>query len=196
VVENRGNAAIDMDIEADNTFMIYLLLDDYAKTASSNDPSTCSSLDATDNWAIVAGSDDTTIAGMAWQSKESTALTTEGQDCTSDDIYVASTKDTLGVGEKVNYMTFIATSAPAGSSSAEMDTALAAAISQMSAFDSLNDTLCRGINGVVLEGWGTCGLAETGMDSAQLGSALALGAGLAVVGTVALVANRRRTARV
>lgn len=193
VVENRSNAAIDMDLT--NTFYIYLYLDDYDKTASSNDPSTCSSLDATDNWAIVAGSEDTTIAGMAWQSKDSTALTADGEDCTGDDIYVGSTKDSLGVGEKVNYMTFIATYAPAGSSSAEMDTALASAISQMSAFDSLNDTLCRGINGLELEGWGTCGLAETGLNSSQLGSTLSIGAGLAAVGTVALVAKRRRSVR-
>jgi hypothetical protein len=194
VVENRGNAPIDMDIANDNTFVIYFWFDDAAKRASSNDPLTCSSLDANDNWVIAAGSDDTTIAAMVWQAKGATALSAEGENCGAP--YVAATKDTLGVGEKVNYMTFIATSAPAGSSSAEMDTALASAISQMSAFDSLNDTLCRGINGFVLEGWGTCGLAETGMDSAQLGSALALGASLAAVGTVALVANRRRTARV
>ena len=195
VVENRTNAAIDMDIANNQSFFTYFYLDDYDKTASSNDPLTCSSLDATDNWAIVAGTDDTTVAGMAWQSKDSTALTAEGQDCTGDDIYVGSTKDSLGVGEKANFMTFITTYAPAGSSSAEMDTALASAISQMSAFDSLNDTLCRGINGLVVEGWGTCGLAETGTSSEQIGSALFIGAGLATAGTIALVAKRRRSVR-
>lgn len=195
VLENRGNAPIDMDISANNSFFIYLYLDNFEKTASSNDPLTCSSLDANDNWAIVAGSEDTTVAGMAWQAKGSTALTAAGQDCTGDDIYVGSTKDSLGAGEKVNFMTFVTTSAPAGSSSADMDTALASAISQMSAFDSLNDTLCRGINGLVLEGWGTCGLAETGLNSSQLGSTLSIGAGLAAAGTVALVATRRRSVR-
>ena len=40
------------------------------------------------------------------------------------------------------------------------------------------------------------GLADTGLSSTQLVAALSIGVGLAAVGTVALVANRRRTARV
>jgi LPXTG-motif cell wall-anchored protein len=111
--------------------------------------------------------------------------------------------DSLVAGEKVTYMTFIATGEPAGTSSGEMDTAFAEAVTEMAAFNELNDTLCRAIDdGTVIEGWGTCGapapdseLPDTGADTAVAGSLVSVASGLLIAGALALIVVRRRQTR-
>jgi LPXTG-motif cell wall-anchored protein len=100
-------------------------------------------------------------------------------------------------------MTLIATAEPAGPSTGEMDTAFAAALAQMSVFDSLNDTFCRDlVDGTVIEGWGTCGAAaadsalpDTGVSAPTAIALGAAGAGLLMAGIITLIALRRRQAR-
>jgi hypothetical protein len=109
----------------------------------------------------------------------------------------------LAAGEKVNYMTFVATGEPAGTKAGDMTTAFDAFKAQMASFDQLNDTLCRGIDdGTVIEGWGTCGAAaadsalpDTGVSAATAIALGAAGAGLLMAGIITLIVLRRSQAR-
>ena len=191
-LENRGTTAVDLT----NNFVTFYTNKSPTKGASSSDPASCASMTADDHWAVFAGSADTTITGIAWQAHGQTTFTSLGENCTSlTNAYITSRS--LAAGETVNYMTFIATGEPAGPSSGEMDTAFAIAVTEMAAFDSLNDTLCRGIDGLVVEGWGTCTLSlpDTGASAAVVGSSIAIGSGLLIAGALALVMVRRRQAR-
>jgi hypothetical protein len=191
-IENKGTASFDL---GDPYFYYYL--SNYSKTASSSNPATCDSMTADDHWAITAGTADTIINGYAWQAAGSTTFTTAEEDCESDEIVASLTNKTMAAGEKRTYMSLIATAEPAGTSSGEMDTAFAAALTQMSSFDSLNDTFCRGIDGLVIDGWGTCAasLPDTGANSAVMGSSIAIGSGLLIAGALALLVVSRRQAR-
>lgn len=191
-LENRGTTAVDL---TDN-YVSFYTNNSPAKGASSSDPASCASMTADDHWSVFAGSDDTTITGVAWQAAGGTAFTALGENCTAS-MDALITSKSLAAGETVNYMTFIATGAPAGTSSGEVDTAFAIAVTEMAAFDSLNDTLCRGIDGLVVDGWGTCtaSLPDTGASSAVIGSSVAIGSGLLIAGALALVMARRRQAR-
>jgi LPXTG-motif cell wall-anchored protein len=201
-IENKGSSALDLaPTDRGNNF--YWYLQNYDKTAVSSNTSSCASMTADDHWAVVAGLSGTTIAGMAWQAHDGTAFTSLGEDCTDQDFSAHITKASLAAGEKVNYMTLIATAEPAGPSTGEMDTAFAAALAQMSVFDSLNDTFCRDlVDGTVIEGWGTCGapapnsaLPDTGANTAVMGSSIAIGSSLLIAGALALIVVRRRQAR-
>jgi hypothetical protein len=200
-LENRGALAVDLDPAAQRN-LVKIYDNSAQKGASSKDPLSCFSMTAEDHWAVFAGLSNTTISGVAWQAEGGTAFTTLGEDCTGG-LEAYPTMDSLAAGEKVIYMTFIATGEPAGTSSGEMDTAFAEAVSEMAAFNELNDTLCRGIDdGTVIEGWGTCGapapnpeLPDTGANTAVKGSSIAIGSGLLIAGALALVMVRRRQAR-
>ena len=194
-IENRGTAAADLDAASEANYL-YWYLSSYDKEASSTDPTSCSSPTGAETWIVAAGSADTTITGIAWQAKDATTWT-GGGDCSTDYFEAYLNKDSLAAGEKVNYATFIATSEPAGASSGEMDTAFAAAVSGMTAFDSLNETLCRGIEGTTVEGWGTCPatLPNTGIDSSTTATVGLMGAVALVAGFAAIVVVRRRAAQ-
>jgi hypothetical protein len=196
-LENRGAVATDLAaVEQENYVTFYT--DNVTEAATSEDATSCLSMTAEDHWAVLSGSADTIITGVAWQAHGGTAFTSLGEDCIDrGGVYAYLTKDSLAAGETVNYMTFIATGQPAGPSSGEMDTAFATAVTEMAAFDSLNDTLCRGIDGLVVEGWGTCTLSlpDTGASTAVVGSSIAIGSGLLIAGALALVMARRRQAR-
>ena len=195
-LENKGTSAINLDAASlGNGFYFYV--SNYDKTASSSDPTSCDSMTAEDHWAMTSANSDSVINGYAWQAAGGTAFTSAGEDCSDDDFYAFLTKDSFAPGEQANYMSLIATSEPAGTSTGDMDTAFAAALAQMPAFDSLNDTFCRGIDGLVIEGWGTCvaSLPDTGANSAVMGSSIAIGSGLLIAGALALVMVRRRQAR-
>jgi len=193
-LENRGTSAVDL---TDN-YVTFYTYNSPVNGASSSDPTSCANMTADDHWSVFAGVDNTTITGVAWQAAGGTAFTSLGENCTSGmDAFITS--KSLAAGETVNYMTFIATGEPAGTSTEEMDAAFASAVTKMAAFDSLSDTLCRGIDGLVVEGWGTCpvpaALPDTGANTAMMGSSMAIGSGLLIAGALALVMVRRRQAR-
>ena len=191
-LENKGTASFDL---GDPYFYYYF--SNYDKTASSSDPTSCANMTADDHWAMTAATQDSVINGYAWQAAGSTTFTTAGEDCTGDDLSAYLTNTTMAAGEKRTYMSLVTTAEPAGTSSGDTDTAFATALTQMSSFDSLNDTFCRGIDGLVIDGWGTCpaSLPDTGANSAVMGSSIAIGSGLLIAGALALVMVRRRQAR-
>lgn len=191
-VENRNTASFDL---GDPYFDYYF--ESYSKTASSSYPASCDSMTADDHWAMTANTSDSMIGGYAWQAAGSTTFTTDGEDCEGDYFYATLTNTTMAAGEQRTYMTLIASAEPAGPSTGDMDTAFAATLAQMPVFDSLNDTFCRGIDGLVIDGWGTCtaSLPDTGANSAVMGSSIAIGSGLLIAGALALVMVRRRQAR-
>jgi LPXTG-motif cell wall-anchored protein len=180
-------------------------LNNDALQASSGDPTSCANLTSSDNWIVGANASNSTIAGYAWQAKGGSAFDFGGDDCTIGSNSSVFVKAELAAGEKVTYMTFVATGEPAGATAGDMTAAFDAFKAQMASFDQLNATLCRGIaDGTAIEGWGTCpgpaspgpaSLANTGVSES---SAIALGAaggGLLVVGIVTLLIVRRRQTR-
>jgi len=195
-LDNRGTTTLTGLNDSGNT--VDWELDNDALQASSGNASSCASLTSSDNWVMGANASNSTIAGFAWQAKGGTAFTFGGNDCTGGGNSAPFVKSSLAAGEKVNYMTFVATGEPAGSTAGDMSTAFDAYKAQMATFDQLNDTLCRGIaDGTAIEGWGTCpgpaSLANTGVSES---SAIALGAaggGLLIVGIVTLLIVRRQT---
>ena len=192
IVENRNTVSFDL-----GESYFYYYLNNYDKTATSSNPASCGTMTADDHWAITAGTSDSMINGYAWQAAGSTTFTTAGEDCTDDDFSAFLTNATMAAGEKRIFMSLIASAEPAGTSTGDMDTAFAAALAQMPSFDSLNDTFCRGLDGLVIDGWGTCAasLPDTGASTAVVGSSIAIGSGLLIAGALALVMARRRQAR-
>jgi LPXTG-motif cell wall-anchored protein len=200
-LDNRGTTTLTglndsgntVDWELDNTTLI----------ASSGNPTSCASLTSSDNWIMGSSDSDSTIAGYAWQAKGGSAFDFGGDDCTNGGNSSTFVKADLAAGEKVTYMTFVATGEPAGTTAGEMTTAFEAFKAQMASFDELNDTLCRGIDdGTVIEGWGTCGapapnpgLPDTGVSAPTAIALGAAGAGLLMAGIITLIALRRRQAR-
>jgi hypothetical protein len=197
-LDNRGATTVT-GLNNSNNSMSWEL-DNDSLQASSGNATSCASLTASDNWLMGAATQNSTIAGFAWQAKGGTAFTFAGNDCTIGSNSALFVKASLAAGEKVNYMTFVATGEPAGNTAGDMTAAFDAYKAQMASFDQLNDTLCRGIaDGTAIEGWGTCSgpasLANTGVSET---SAIALGAaggGLLVVGIVTLLIVRRRQTR-
>jgi LPXTG-motif cell wall-anchored protein len=172
-------------------------LDDDSLQASSGNATSCAGLTASDNWLMGAATQNSTIAGFAWQAKGGTAFTFAGNDCTRGSNSALFVKASLAAGEKVNYMTFVATGEPAGNTAGDMTAAFDAYKAQMASFDQLNDTLCRGIaNGTAIEGWGTCtaSLPNTGPNGALTATGLAAGASLLAAGLLSLIIVRRRQA--
>ena len=201
-LENRGASVIQFN-PADKLNSAYFYFERTAKQATSNDPTSCD-LVANDNWVLSADTADTTISGVAWQARGASAFTTAGENCDSDfRAYV--TKSTLAAGETVNFMTFVATFEPSGSTTGAMNTAFASAMSDMSQFDSLDSTLCRDIETLVVEGWGDCNesliddssggepLAATGGNTAIVALVTSIAAVLLAVGLVGHVGLRRRS---
>jgi LPXTG-motif cell wall-anchored protein len=197
-LENRGLTAMTGLNDSNNTIGWEL---NYTNlSASSGNPTSCASLTSLDNWLMGAKTSNSTIAGFAWQAKGGTAFDFGGFNCESGGNYTPFVKADLAPGEKVTYMTFLATGEPAGTTAGDMTTAFEAYKAQMALFDELNDTLCRGIDdGTVIEGWGTCpvpaALPDTGADAAVMGSSIAIGSGLLIAGALALIMVRRRQAR-
>lgn len=197
-LENRGTSAVSGLSDSGNSLdweMNYSNLQ-----ASSNNSSSCSALTASDNWVMTARTSDSTIAGYAWQAKGGQAFDFAGNNCSTGFNQSHFVKESIAPGEKLAYMTFVATAEPASTSNADMTAAFAASVAKMSAFDELNSTLCRGIaDGTVIEGWGTCpgsaSLPDTGASTALIGSSVAIGSGLLIAGALALVIARRRQAR-
>jgi hypothetical protein len=200
-LENRGSSVIQLN-PSDNQNSAYFYFDRTGKNASSSDSTGCS-LVANDNWVLSADTSDTTISGVAWQASGGTAFSTAGQNCVSDfRAYV--TKSDLAIGETVNFMTFVKTFDPNGSTVSDMNTAFASAITAMSGFDSLTTTLCRGIEDLVVDGWGDCSealtedssggepLAPTGGRVADVALSAAVGAVLLWAGVFGLTRIRRR----
>jgi len=195
-LENRGPNAIALN-PSSNLNNAYFYFANTGKNASSSDPASCSLVE-NDNWVLSAGTSDTTISGVAWQASEETAFTTAGENCVSDfRAYVTNSE--LAVGETVNFMTFVKTFEPSGPSVGAMNTAFAAAITSMSGFNSLTPTLCRGIDDLVVEGWGDCGespaeenLAATGVGAADVALGAAVGVALLAAGLFGLASIRRR----
>jgi len=200
-LDNRGTTTLTGLNDSLNT--VDWELDNDALQASSGNPTSCASLTSSDNWVMGANASDSTIAGYAWQAKGGTAFDFGGNDCTGGGNSAPFVKAELAAGEKVTYMTFVATGEPAGSTAGDMTTAFEAYKAQMASFDELNDTLCRGIDdGTVIEGWGTCGAAaadsalpDTGVSAPTAIALGAAGAGLLMAGIVTLIALRRRQAR-
>jgi hypothetical protein len=190
-LENRATSSADLG-PGENGF--YFGFNVSAKQASSQDSSSCANLTADDNWIMSADAEDSTIAGIAWQAKGATGLNASGVDCANNFQVVPVAKSSLAAGEKVNFMMFTATSQPAGTSAGEMDTAFTAAMTEMASFDALNDTLCRGISGLAVDGWGTCAatLPDTGVDTSVISTSTVIAAGLVAVGVLAVVVVRRR----
>jgi LPXTG-motif cell wall-anchored protein len=197
-LENRGLTAVTGLNDSNNTIgweFNYTNL-----SASSGNPTSCASLTSLDNWMMGAKTSNSTIAGFAWQAKGGTAFDFGGFDCQSGGNFSPFVKADLAPGEKVTYMTFLATGEPAGTTAGDMTTAFEAYKAQMASFDALNDTLCRGIDdGTVIEGWGTCAadsaLPDTGVSAPTAISLGAGGAGLLMAGIVTLIVVRRRQAR-
>jgi len=169
--------------------------------SSSDNPTSCASLTSSDNWLMSAASSNSTIAGFAWQAAGGNALDFAG-DCSDGYQEAKFVKTDLTAGEKVTYMTVLATGEPAGTSVGDMTTAFEAFKPHMDLFDSLNETLCRGIaDGTAIEGWGACTgedsdqLAETGANTERVGLLLALGALMLAVGLVARNGVPRRHAQ-
>lgn len=200
-LENRGTAAADLDA-ADQYNYLYMYQSESGLAVASSDPtpadpSTCL-MTSDDHWMVFAGDSDTTITGWAFQAAGETTWDGDGQDCASSpSVYLAT--DSLAAGQKMHFMSLIATGEPAGSTTGDMDTAFAAFVTGMSDYDKLNDTLCRGLaDGTAIAGWGTCGpaaLPDTGVNSTTatvtgIGAMAALLAGAAV-----LIVVRRRQAQ-
>lgn len=204
-LDNRGTTTVTGLDDSENG--VSWELDNTTLIASSGNPTSCASLTSSDNWIMGSSDSDSTIAGYAWQAKGGSAFDFGGDDCTIGGNSSTFVKAELAAGEKVTYMTFVATGEPAGTTAGEMTTAFEAYKAQMASFDELNDTLCRGIaDGTVIEGWGTCGAAVTGSGpgsalpetgvSAPTAIALgAAGAGLLMAGIITLIVVRRRQAR-
>jgi len=204
-LDNRGSTTLTGLNDAGNT--LDWELDNTNLQATSGNPTSCASLASSDNWMMGAGTSASTIAGFAWQAKGGTAFDFAGNNCDNGGNSALFVKADLAAGEKVTYMTFVATGEPAGSTAGDMTTAFDAYKAQMASFDELNDTLCRGIaDGTVIEGWGTCGspaptpaptpsLPTTGVDPAVMASSIAIASGLLIAGAFALTMVRRRQAR-
>lgn len=202
-VENRGTSTANLDAASQLTYLyLYQYASDNA-VASSNataDPTGACTMTSSDHWLVNAGASDTTITGWAFQAPNGTAWDGTGEDC-SGNPSVYMTADTLDAGAKLNFLTFIATGEPAGTTSGDMDTAFASFVSGMSAFDSLNDTLCRGVaDGTPFEGWGTCGpatpeLPNTGMSFTNATIAAGVAMIALIAGTAGAVVARRRHVR-
>ena len=200
-LDNRGTTTLTGLNDSLNT--VDWELDNHALQASSGNPTSCVGLTSSDNWVMGAFNSDSTIAGYAWQAKGGTAFDFGGNDCSGGGNSALFVKADLAAGEKVTYMTFVATGEPAGTTAGDMTAAFEAFKAQMASFDQLNETLCRGIDdGTVIEGWGTCGapapnpaLPDTGVSAPTaiaLGSA---GTGLLMAGIITLIVVRRRQAR-
>jgi len=200
-LDNRGATAVTGLDDSENG--LSWELDSTNLSASSGNPTSCESLTSSDNWVMGASNSDSTIAGYAWQAKGGSAFDFGGLDCTIGGNYSPFVKAELAAGEKVTYMTFVATGEPAGSTAGDMTTAFEAYKAQMASFDELNDTLCRGIDdGTVIEGWGTCAAAatdaalpDTGVSAPTAITLGAVGSGLLMAGIITLIALRRRQAR-
>jgi hypothetical protein len=172
--------------------------------SSSGNLTSCANMTSSDNWLMAANSSNSTIAAFAWQAAGGNALDFSG-DCSDGYQEAEFVKTHLGAGEKVTYMTVLATGEPEGTSAGAMTTAFDAFKTQMVFFDSLNETLCRGIDdGTAIEGWGTCTgedsgpveeLAKTGADSEPVGLLLTLGGLVLAVGLVARYELTRRNAQ-
>ena len=179
-------------------------LNEDALQSSSGNPTSCAGLTSSDNWLMSAASSNSTIAGFAWQAAGGNALDFTG-DCSDGYREAKFVKADLAAGEKVTYMTVLATGEPAGTSAGDMTTAFNAFKPEMDLFDSLNETLCRGIaDGTAIEGWGTCTaedsnpveeLAKTGANAEPVGLLLALGGLVLAVGLVARYELTRRNAQ-
>jgi hypothetical protein len=193
-LENRSTGPADLGTNSNG---FYFGLNAAEKQASTSDSSSCANLTADDNWIMGADSSDSTITGIAWQAKGAARLSGAGADCGVNFQVLAMAKSTLAAGEKISFMMFTATAQPAGTTTGDMDAAFAALMPAMSSFDSLNDTLCRGIDGRAFDGWGTCvaSLPNTGSDGSAIDASAVLGAGLLVVGALAIVVMRRRVVR-
>ncbi len=200
-LENRGTSVIQLN-PSDNQNSAYFYFEQTAKNASSSDSTSCSLIE-NDNWVLSAGASNTTISGVAWQANEGTAFSTAGEDCNSDfRAYVK--KSNLAAGETVNFMTFVKTFEPSGSTVGAMNTAFTAAITAMSGFDSLTPTLCRGIENLVVDGWGDCSealteessdsepLAPTGGNTLHVALLAGVGAAMLGVGVFGRTTLRRR----
>jgi hypothetical protein len=106
-------------------------------------------------------------------------------------------------------MIFIATDEPADATTGSMDAAFEAFKAKMASFDSISDTLCRGLD-IEVEGWGTCSaldnpggnhhgggsssekLAFTGANDTALTFMMFAGLALLVAGGLVSLVFRRR----
>lgn len=210
-LDNRGATALTGLNDPLNT--ISWELNWYNLQSSSVNPTSCASLTLSDNWLMGARNSNSTIAGFAWQAAGGNALDFTG-DCSGGGQEAKFVKTGLAAGEKVTYMTVLATGEPEDTSAGAMSTAFEAFKSQMDFFDSLNETLCRGIaGGTAIEGWGTCtgedsdpveggkdsdpveGLAKTGPNSAIAATLVALSGLVLAAGVFMRIATRRHAQR-
>jgi len=202
-IENRGTSAANLDAASQGNYLyLYQYYSDNAISSSNPtaDPTGSCTMSASDHWVVNSASQNTTITGWAFQATGGTAWDGTGEDC-SDSPSVYVTADTLAAGAKLNYMSLIVTGEPAGASTGDMDTAFDSFVAGMSAFDSLNDTLCRGIaDGTSFDGWGTCGpatpeLPNTGVNGAETSIATGVAMLVLAAGVAFAVIARRRQAQ-
>jgi hypothetical protein len=192
VLENRGTTDIDLGgLYFNEEFS------NYARGATSEDPTSCAALTAEDHWIVSSDSDDSMIIGFAWQAHGATAFDASGEDSCDGYAYTYLTDTILPAGKTLTVMNF-QYSVDGGSSTADMNAAYAALLPTMAMFEALDDTLCRGIEaGTEIAGWGTCpaaapALPDTGADTSAIGASVAISAGLLGAGVLALVMVRRR----
>lgn len=194
--ENRGSGSADLDPAGKGNDVYFG--DVNGKFASSESPTSCSSLTANDHWVVFSGASNTVINGLAWQATGGTAWTAEGESCDSF-VFLYPTLSSIAPNDKATWALFMATTEPSGATTGDMDTAFVAAVDGMSQLDSLNDTLCRGLDGVDLEGWGTCPsssapeLANTGSTASLVAPGLIAGSSV-IVGFI-IVMTRRKIVR-
>jgi hypothetical protein len=187
-LENRGTSDIQIT-GGGSPNIIAFGFTTHARSASSHDGSTCDNLLSNDNWIAMAGENDSTITGVAWQAKGETALDASVRSCTiGNNIYTPPTLQFLTAGTTVNYMSFIATDEPADSTTASMEVAFEAFKEKMASFDSLNDTLCRGLNAEI-EGWGTCVQVDAPKELANTGEKTSLQTSIMLTATASIVAG-------
>ena len=190
VLENRGTTDIDLGIP-----YFYEYFENYDRGASSEDPTSCAALTAEDHWVVSSDDDDSMVIGYAWQALGASAFDVTGENCTNSDIETFLTDTIIPAGKTLTIMNF-QYSVDGGSSTADMNAAYAELLPKMAMFDTLDDTLCRGIEaGTEITGWGTCAataLPDTGADTSVIGASSAIAAGLLAAGALALIMVRRR----
>ena len=191
VLENRGTTDIDLG----ETYF-YESMDNANKGASSEDPTSCAALTAEDHWLVTSDTADSMVLGYAWQAHGATVWDSSGSDCIDTYTYAYLTDTILPAGKTLTVMNF-QYSVDGGSTTEDMDAAYAVLLPKMAMFDALDDTLCRGIAGTEIAGWGTCAAAapalpDTGADTSVIGASVAISAGLLGAGVLALVMVRRR----
>jgi len=191
VLENRGTTDVDLG----ETYF-YESMDSANRGATSEDPTSCGALTAEDQWLVSSDTANSMIIGYAWQAHGATVWDSTGEDSCDSYAYTYLTDTILPAGKTLTVMNF-QYSVDGGSSTEDMDAAYAALLPTMAMFDTLDDTLCRGIEGIEIAGWGTCAAAapalpDTGADTSVIGASVAISAGLLGAGVLALVMVRRR----